>query len=96
MTHAKKVVLVSSSGYSPERDEPLLREFITAGIKLFCVVGIDAEKWEEALDWLAIEIPASKDEVIITTSHPDETFEEVLEFARQFDPATDTLEVIQR
>ena len=52
--HPPKVVLVSSRQYSSESDDVLLRELIEAKIELFCAVGRDAERWEDAMDWLCI------------------------------------------
>jgi hypothetical protein len=57
--HSGKVVLVSSSGYLPNRDAPLLEELIECRIELFCAVGVDAEKWEDALDWLSVRADGS-------------------------------------
>jgi hypothetical protein len=82
--HSGKVVLVSSAGYSPSRDDPLLRELIESQVELFCAVGVDAEKWEEALDWLCIGADGSGTQFITTTSHPGESEAEVIRFARFF------------
>ena len=86
--HTGKVVLVSSSGYRPSRDEPLLRELIESKIELFCVVGVDALAWEDALDWLCVGDGKRSDTYITTTSHPGESEAEVVEFAIQFATAT--------
>ena len=79
-----KVVLISTSRYVPSRDEPLLRELIESKIELFCAVGIDAQSWEDALDWLCVDIGSIDGPDITTTSHPGETEDDVVEFARQF------------
>jgi hypothetical protein len=79
--HSGKVVLVSISGYLPERDDALLSKLVARKIDLFCAVGRDATKWEDALDWLSI---CEGDHVIVTTSHPDESVEEVIAFAEIF------------
>ncbi len=82
--HSGKVVLVSSSGYCPDRDDPLLQEFIESRVELFCVVGVDAEKWEDALDWLCIGADGSGTHLVITTSHRGESEAEVIEYAKSF------------
>lgn len=82
--HSGKVVLVSLSGYVPSRDDPLLRDLVESKIELFCVVGVDARAWEEALDWLCVGPDGRGTHNITTTSHPNESEEEVLEFARSF------------
>jgi len=82
--HKGKVVLVSMSGYNPLRDDPLLRDLIESKIELFCAVGVDADKWEDALDWLCIGDSGEGGHYITTTSHPDEREEDVVEFAHSF------------
>jgi hypothetical protein len=82
--HSGKVVLVSSSGYLPKRDDPLLRSLIKCRIELFCAVGVDPEKWEEAFDWLCIGADGSGTQFITTTSHPGESEAEVIGFAQSF------------
>ncbi|MES2582505.1 MAG: hypothetical protein V4627_07295 [Pseudomonadota bacterium] len=80
--HAGKIVLVSKSAYTPEIGEALLRQFVEEKIELFCAVGVDAANWEEALDWLCIGPAGESIHFITTTSHPDESIEEVISFAK--------------
>jgi hypothetical protein len=82
--HARKVVLASKSGYNPARDDLLLRELVANKIELFCAVGIDAEQWEEAIDWLCMGSEGDGTHFICTTSHPNESEEQVIEFALSF------------
>ncbi|MCB4366617.1 hypothetical protein KIH07_23020 [Hydrogenophaga taeniospiralis] len=82
--HSGKIVLVSTSGYVASRDDPLLRELIESQIELFCALGVDAEKWEDALDWMCMGADGSEATFITTTSHPGESEAEVIEFARSF------------
>lgn len=84
MRHPGKVILVSLSGYSPSRDDAFLQELVDSKIELFCAVGVDAERWEDALDWLCVGPDGSGTHHITTTAHPGETEEEVIEFARSF------------
>ncbi len=77
-----KVVLISESGYSKEHDE-LLVSFLDQGYELFCVVGKQCERWEEIMDEIAVG-NGTNSRYITTTSHPDETEEEVIEFANNF------------
>lgn len=80
--HGNKVVLVSKTGYSPAKAR-ILRELIHEPIALFCAVGQDCRMWEEAMDGLCVG-DGSHPVFIPTTSHPDETLEDVVEFARLF------------
>jgi hypothetical protein len=82
--HAGKIVLVSSSSYIADSCDALLRQFVDDRIELFCVVGVDAERWEEALDWLCIGPEGHHIHLINTTSHPRESVEEVMSFAESF------------
>jgi hypothetical protein len=77
--------LVSASGYTPERDDTFLRDLLAARIELFCVVGVDAEKWEEALDWTCIGEDRLGEYVIVTASHNEESLAEVVAFAETFE-----------
>jgi len=82
-----KVVLISKSGYSPDKNQILL-DLIAEPIALFCVVGKDCQMWEEVMDDLCVG-DGSHSVFITTTSHPDETIEEVIEFARIFNVEKD-------
>ena len=78
MKHAR-VVLVSKNKYRPEIDELILSLF-AQGYELFCVVGEDCELIEDIIDELAVG-DASEPKDVITTSHPNQSLEEVVEFA---------------
>jgi hypothetical protein len=84
MTYSGKIVLVSTSGYMPERDDQFLRDLIAARIELFCATGVGAKEWEDALDWACIGDDGLGEHVIVTTSHEDEPLAEVMEFAEHF------------
>lgn len=77
-----KVVLVSESGYDEKHDE-LLNSFLDQEYELFCVVGKDCELWEEIMDEIAVG-DGTNSRYITTTSHPNETELEVVEFAESF------------
>lgn len=77
-----KVVLISEHGYSSEHDA-LLLSFLDQKFELFCAVGKDCEIWEEIMDELAVG-NGENSRFIVTTSHPEESAEEVIEFAKNF------------
>lgn len=82
----KKVVVLKSSRHYSSEHEPLLLSLIEQGIDLFAVVGVGCEDWEEAMDWLCVNLDVSgklPGAFCNTTSHPDESFEEVISFAKQ-------------
>jgi hypothetical protein len=83
---AKCVVLHSTIEYS-ESHNPVLREIIRHESDLFAAVGVDCSKWEEAGDWLCIDLDTTGEKpgaFCNTTSHPDETVSEVIAFAEQW------------
>ena len=75
-----KFVLISESGYSPEHDA-LLNSILIDGVELFCVVGNDCEIWEEVMDEMAVG-DGENVRYITTTSHPHESVDNVIEFAK--------------
>ena len=97
MTYSGKIILVSTSGYVPERDDQFLRDLIAARIELFCVTGAGAKEWEDALDWACVGDDGRAEHTIVTTSHEDEPLAEVIEFAEQFSTSAQyKLQVIHR
>jgi len=92
---ANKVVLISRSGYNKHFDS-LLKDLIARRIKLFCAVGIDCEKWEEVMDELCVGPNGLGTHMITTTSHPDESADDVLKFEHRWEPSSENdVEVIE-
>ncbi|WP_446686065.1 DUF7684 family protein [Massilia consociata] len=97
MHYSGKIVLVSTSGYVPERDDQFLRDLIAARIELFCATGVGAEDWEDALDWVCVGDDGRGEHLIVTTSHEREPLAKVIEFAEQFSTsAQHKVQVIHR
>lgn len=78
----KKIVLISESGYNSEHDN-FLNNLLDEGCELFCVVGKDCALWEDVMDEIAIG-DGNNNRFITTTSHTDETEQEVIEFANNW------------
>lgn len=82
---AQKIVLIATQPYNALKFEPLLESLIERRVKFFCAGGVDAEQWEEAFDWLVVDLhirdESTKDYSPLTSSHKDETEDEVIEFA---------------
>jgi len=78
----RKIVLFSKSGYSSAQDA-LLESFLANPPAIFCAVGIDCQKWEDAMDFLC-ETRGGDYLSVVTTSHPDESVEEVISFANNW------------
>jgi len=79
MGYAKKIVLVSKSGYQLALDA-LVEQFIRDGVKFVGVVGEDCAKVEDIIDEIVVG-DGNNDNFILTSSHPGESVEEVIEFA---------------
>ncbi|WP_223669014.1 hypothetical protein [Kangiella shandongensis] len=77
-----RFVLISETGYQSEHDE-ILKAVLERGFELFCAVGKDCELWEEVMDELAVG-DGIDSRYITTTSHPGESEEEVIEFAKSW------------
>ena len=97
----KCIVLVSKSGYS-DAHLSVLRQMLEKKIDLFCAVGEECNKWEDAIDWLAVELDVNGElpgAYCTTSAHPNETVEEVVEFAKEWnrlkglEPDVDVIEI---
>ena len=83
---AKCIVLHSSKPYT-EASLSLLRKILGQEPDLFATVGVDCEGWEDAMDWLCVDLDTSGEQpgaFCNTTSHPNETLADVMEFAEQW------------
>ncbi len=80
----KRVVLVA-----PVKESRLLSLFVEKCLRdkvdLICVVGEGCAKIEDIIDELIVSDGSQKGRFIATTSHPDESLDEVIEFAKYYD-----------
>ncbi len=83
MAYEKKVVLKSSSGYKLALDK-MVEDFLEDGVALVAVIGKDCEKVEDIIDELIVGDGSDPERFIATTSHPDESLQDVVEFAESF------------
>ena len=80
MAYEKKIVLFCPDGHRMGL-EPLVEEFIKAGVIFVAVVGKDCTMVEEIIDELVVG-DGSRAYDLLTSSHPNESVDEALEFAR--------------
>lgn len=80
MPHPKKIVLHCPQGYRPSIDT-LVSEFMRDGVSFVGVVGPDCAKVEDVIDELVVGDGTRDAYFILTSSHPDETIAEAIEFA---------------
>ncbi len=80
MSYASRVVL-----HLPLSNEDLLDAFVEQclrdNVALIAVVGEGAARIEDIIDELVVRDGSDDTRFVVTTSHPNETLEEVLEFA---------------
>ena len=80
MPYAQRIVL-----HAPAWDSPALAEFVEACLRdrvvLVCVVGSDCARVEDVIDELVVGDGTDPSRFLTTTSHPDESLEDVKAFA---------------
>ncbi len=80
MTYSTKIVLHCPNG-EPERMTLLVEDFIKDGVELVAVVGMDCSRIEDIIDEIVVG-DGDRDYDLLTTSHPGETVDQVVKFAR--------------
>ncbi len=80
MAYANKVVLHCPSGYKMRLDG-LVEDFIRDGVRFVGVVGEDCSRVEDTIDELVVG-NGDRDYDLLTSSHPNESVEEAVAFAR--------------
>ena len=80
MTFPPRIVL-----HAPIAHRDRLRAFVERclrdGVRLIAIVGAGAETLEEEIDWIVVGDGPKPSRFIVTSSHPNERLEDVLEFA---------------
>jgi hypothetical protein len=91
---ATKVILTSPLKM-PAALPRFVQQCLLEGIELIAVVGTGCEQVEEDVDWCIVGDGSGEQPHLATTAHPDETFEEVLEFVTGYGDGTGEVRVIQ-
>lgn len=80
MTLKPRIVL-----HAPARDptklEPFVGQCLRDRVRLIAIVGEGCEQLEDEIDWLIIRDGFDPNNLICTSTHPNETLTQVLEFA---------------
>ena len=76
-----RVVLHTQVPYDRRYDE-LLQRLIEREIALLCVVGVDCEAWEDAMDQACVGPDGEGQRFVLTSSHRDETLAQVVTLAK--------------
>jgi hypothetical protein len=84
MPYAPKIVLQLPLS-NPNLLEPFVEACLRDGVTLIAIVGEGAGKIESLIDELVVGDGSDRSRFIVTTFHPDETVEEVIEYARSWD-----------
>jgi hypothetical protein len=80
MSYGRKIVLHCSTGYH-ERLDQMVEQFIQDQVIFVGVVGEDCARIEDIIDELVVEDGSDESRFILTSSHPDESLSEAVEFA---------------
>ncbi len=88
MKYSENVVLQCPAGYRMGLDA-LVEQFVADGVKFVAVVGEDCGQVEDIIDELVVGDGTDPSRFILTSSHPDETIEDVIDFARSLSSAAD-------
>lgn len=84
MPLARKIIL-----HSPVSDETLLDDFVEQCLRdqvsLIAVVGSDCARLEEVIDWIVVGDGSDPDRFVCTTSHPDESFDDVVNMVESWE-----------
>ncbi|MBN8989778.1 MAG: hypothetical protein J0H42_16115 [Rhizobiales bacterium] len=83
MTYAKKIVLQLPLS-SLDALDVFVEECVRDGVSLIAIVGENASKIDDIIDELVVGDGSDSSRQIVTSFHPNETVDEVLEFARNF------------
>ena len=84
MTYAPKIVLQLPLS-NPDLLGPFVEACLRDGVTLIAVFGEGGSKVEHLIDKLIVGDGSDRSRFITTTSHPGETIDEVMEFARSWD-----------
>lgn len=81
MSYPMKVVLALPLS-APDVLGPFVERCLSDGVELICVAGPGADEIEDEIDWLVVGDGSDRDRFLVTTAHSEETFDEVLRFAK--------------
>jgi len=96
VAYARKVVLHCPKGYQFRLDH-MVEDFIRDGVIYVGVVGKDCSKVEDIIDQLVLGDDASRDYDLLTASHPDESLDAAISFAKSLtgDFAGDEVQIVE-
>ena len=80
MRYGPKVVLHCPKGYAIRLDA-MVEQFLSDGVIFVGVVGKDCSLVEDIIDELVVGDGSIEDRFLLTSSHPEESLEEAIQFA---------------
>ncbi|WP_422014308.1 DUF7684 family protein [Roseateles sp.] len=83
MPFAPKLVLHCPNGI-PAAMEELAQQFVADGVKMVAIVGPSCREIEDTVDNAAVAAGSPERHFILTSSHPNDSLAEVIEFAEGF------------
>jgi hypothetical protein len=94
MSYAQKIVIHSKSG-ATNALEALVEQFISDGVRFVAVAGKDCALMEDIIDEIVVGDGSDNTRFILTSSHPGESLEEVMQFARIITEGTGEPQLIE-
>lgn len=85
----KLILQCGRSAYPLPEIKHLVERFLADGVQLVAIVGLGCATMEELIDELVVADAADPSRFVLTSSHPDESLEEVIEFVHTLQPPGD-------
>jgi len=80
MPYGRKIILHCPHGYQPNLPD-MVEQFVSDGVVFVGVVGQDCAKIEDIIDECVIGDGSDNRPLVLTSSHPNESIEDAVEFA---------------
>src|SRR5712664_1257414 len=84
MSYARKIILHTPLA-DPAKLDSFVEDFLADGVVLIAVVGPDSNKVEDLIDELVVGDASDKSRFVMTSSHRNESLDEVLNFVECYD-----------
>ena len=94
MQYAQKIILHAPPWHSP-RLEAFVEKCIQDEVVLVCVIGNDCARVEDVIDELVVGDGSDPGRFLNTTSHPNESIDEVRKFAEAWTVGVDPTSLVQ-
>jgi hypothetical protein len=94
MNFPEKIIIHSKTGNTKLLDQ-LVEQFIVDGVKFVAVAGIDCALIEDTIDEIVVGDGSDESRFLLTSSHPGESLEEVVQFTHCISASLDEPQIIE-